>query len=210
MVTTVTLEDDVVRLEPLKPEHRAELVEAASDGELWALWYTSVPDATSVDAYIQKAMAGQATGQELSFAIRLRQTGRVVGSTRYLHIAEEHRRLEIGSTWIARSWQGTAVNPASKCLLLEHAFTNLGFNRVEFLTHAKNVQSRAALLKLGAIQEGILRQHRVLPDGSLRDSVIFSILASEWPAVRQLLQRRVSLAGRGGSRIQDTSSQNHE
>src|SRR5437762_11727689 len=94
-------------------------------------------------------------------------------TTRYLHIVEEHKRLEIGSTWIARSWQGTIVNPVSKLLLLEHAFTKLGVNRVEFMTHSKNAQSRAALLKLGASQEGILRHHKVLPDGSLRDSVIF-------------------------------------
>ena len=159
---------------------------------MWNLWYTSVPKPDSVNAYIEKALAAQAAGQELPFVIRLRKAGSsVVGSTRYLHIVEEHKRLEIGSTWLAKSWQGTVVNPASKLLLLEHAFTKLGMNRVEFLTHSKNAQSRAALLKLGATQEGILRHHRILPDGSVRDSVVFSILAAEWPAIREALEKRL-------------------
>lgn len=187
----VTLENSAVRLEPLNHGHAKDLARAAADGELWNLQYTSVPRIDLVEAYIDKALAAQAAGQELPFAIRLRESGRVVGSSRYLHIVDEHRRLEIGSTWLAKSWQGTVVNPAAKLLLLDHAFTRLGVNRVEFLTHSKNAQSRAALLKLGASQEGILRHHKVMPDGSLRDSVIFSILATEWPAIRAALRKRV-------------------
>ena len=203
MIAPVTLSNAAVCLEPLTPGHAEGLAGAAADGELWNLWYTSVPAPESMNAYIEGALAAQASGYELPFVIRLRESGRIIGSTRYLHIAEEHRRLEIGSTWIARSCQGTVVNPATKLLLLEHAFGELGMNRVEFLTHAKNAQSRAALLKLGASHEGILRHHKILPDGSLRDSVVFSILATEWPAVRESLERRVAAAvgvsgGRGG------------
>jgi N-acetyltransferase len=191
MIPPVTLEHSAVRLEPLTRDHASDLAKAAADGELWNLWYTSVPGPSSVSSYIEKALAAQARGDELPFVIRLRESGSVVGSTRYLHIVEEHKRLEIGSTWLAKSWQGTFVNPASKLLLLEHAFSELGMNRVEFLTHSKNAQSRAALLKLGAAQEGILRHHRILPDGSLRDSVVFSILAAEWAEIREVLEKRV-------------------
>ena len=192
MIAPVTLQNAAIRLEPLTPDHAAGLGRAAADGELWNLWYTSVPRPDSVHAYIEKALAEQAAGHELPFVICVQESGSVVGSTRYLHIAEEHKRLEIGSTWLAKSWQGTKVNPAAKLLLLEHAFGVLGMNRVEFLTHSKNAQSRAALLKLGASQEGVLRHHKVLPDGSLRDSVVFSILASEWPAISQALEQRIA------------------
>jgi RimJ/RimL family protein N-acetyltransferase len=191
MIAPVTLGNAAVALEPLLRHHAVSLADAAADGELWNLWYTSVPKPESVGSYIEKALLAQAAGHELPFVIRLRESGRVVGSTRYLHIVEEHKRLEIGSTWIAKSFQGTVVNSATKLLLLEHAFGELSMNRVEFLTHARNAQSRAALLKLGASQEGILRHHKVLPDGSLRDSVVFSILASEWPAVREILGKRI-------------------
>ncbi len=191
MIAPVTLENGAVRLAPLTRDHAFALANAAADGELWNLWYTSVPTPDSVTSYIEQALAGQAAGHELPFVIRVQASGRVVGSTRYLHVVEEHKRAEIGATWLAKSCQGTVVNPAVKLLLLEHAFAVLGMNRVEFLTHAKNAQSRAALLKLGATQEGILRHHRVLPDGSLRDSVVFSILAAEWPALREVLKKRL-------------------
>src|SRR5256885_1619012 len=115
MIAPVTLENSAVRLEPLAPLHASALAKAAADGELWNLWYTSIPGPDSVHSYIEKALAGQAAGHELPFVIRLQESGSVVGSTRYLHIAEDHRRLEIGSTWVAKSWQGTMVNPASSC-----------------------------------------------------------------------------------------------
>jgi len=191
MIPPVILGNAAIVLEPLRHDHAAALAEAVADGALWNLWYTSVPRPEAVGAFIETALTAQTSGDELPFVVRLRESGRVVGSTRYLHIVEEHKRLEIGSTWIAKSVQGTVVNPASKLLLLEHAFMSLGMNRVEFLTHGQNAQSRAALLKLGAVHEGILRHHKVLPDGSLRDSVMFSILATEWPAVREGLRRRI-------------------
>jgi RimJ/RimL family protein N-acetyltransferase len=153
-----------------------------------------VPRPEAVAVYIEKALKAQQAGSELPFVIRQLGSGRVVGTTRYLHIEEGHKRLEIGSTWIARSCQGSSVNPTAKLLLLEHAFAALGMNRVEFLTHVKNAQSRAALTKLGATQEGVLRHHKVLPDGSLRDSVVFSIIATEWPEVRRQLRIRIGEA----------------
>jgi RimJ/RimL family protein N-acetyltransferase len=191
MIAPVALANALVALEPLRTEHADDLAAAATDGKLWTLWYTSVPEPESVAGYIEQALSAQRAGDEVPFVIRLRDSGRIVGSTRYMHIAEGHKRVEIGSTWIAGACQGTAVNPAAKLLLLGHAFDTLGMNRVEFLTHAKNAQSRAALLKLGAVHEGILRHHRVLPDGSLRDSAVYSILATEWPGVRAALQARI-------------------
>jgi RimJ/RimL family protein N-acetyltransferase len=188
------LQNHVVGLEPLSQDHSRELAAAAADGELWNLWYTSVPRPDAVAAYIEKALRAQASGSELPFAIRSASTGAVVGTTRYLHIEAPHRRVEIGSTWLARTVQGTTINPAAKLLLLEHAFSEWRFNRVEFLTHSRNAQSRAALRKLGATQEGILRQHQVLPDGSLRDSVMFSIISAEWPAVRDGIRSRIGEA----------------
>jgi N-acetyltransferase len=192
MLDPVVLENPVVRLEPLHPDHESELAHAVADGELWSLWYTAVPPPAAIPNYIQTALHAQRAGNELPFAIRSRASGKIVGSTRYMHIVPEHKRLEIGTTWLSKSVQGTAVNPSAKFLLLEHAFEALGYNRVEFLTHSKNAQSRAALTKLGATQEGILRHHRVLPDGSLRDSVVFSILATEWPSVRRPLEARIA------------------
>ena len=192
MLAPVTLENIAVRLEPLTIAHCDDLAKAAADGELWNLPYTLIPPPEGMRAYVEQALAAQRAVSDLPFVIRLQPSAVIVGTTRYLHVAEEHKRLEIGATWIARSWQGTAVNPSCKLLLLDHAFTALGMNRVEFLTHAKNTQSRAAIAKLGATQEGILRSHRVQPDGSLRDSVVFSIIAAEWPALRQRLKERIS------------------
>jgi N-acetyltransferase len=192
MPELLALSNHVVTLEPLSLEHAVPLATAAADGELWNLWYTSVPRPDAVHAYIDKALRSRSEGLEVPFAIRSNASGLIVGTTRYLHIEKAHKRLEIGSTWIARSAQRTSTNAASKLLLLEHAFSEYRFNRVEFLTHAKNAQSRAALLKLGATQEGILRHHKVLPDGSLRDSVVFSIIATEWPAIRTVLVSRLS------------------
>lgn len=191
MSELLSLRNHVVRLEPLSLEHAKPLAEAAADGELWNLWYTSVPTPDGVGAYIEKALRARSEGSELPFVIRNSVTDAIVGTTRYLHIERAHKRLEVGSTWLSRSAQSIRINPATKLLLLEHAFSSLKFNRVEFLTHAKNSQSRAALLKLGATQEGILRHHKVLADGSLRDSVVFSIIATEWPQVRRAIESRI-------------------
>jgi N-acetyltransferase len=194
MIGPISLEHGLLRLEPMLQEHGLALADAAADGELWNLEYTSVPRPDGVACYIDKALAAQRAGLEVPYVIRQRASGRIVGTTRYLHIEEAHKRLEIGSTWIARSCQGSYVNPVAKLLLLDHAFAALGMNRVEFLTHTRNAQSRAALTKIGATQEGILRHHKVLPDGSLRDSVVFSIIAPEWPEVRQRLCARIAAA----------------
>jgi len=188
----VTLAGDLVTLEPLRPDHHDELVEAASDGRLWELWYTSVPSPETMRADIADKLARQAAGEMLPFTVRRTDTGTVVGMTTYLNVEAEVPRLEIGSTWTAGSAQRTGVNAESKLLLLTHAFDVLGCLAVEFRTHWHNAQSRAAIARLGAKQDGVLRHHRRMPDGSLRDTVVFSILDSEWPAVRAGLRHRLA------------------
>jgi RimJ/RimL family protein N-acetyltransferase len=188
----VTLTGDLVTLEPLRVEHSDDLVAAASDGRLWELWYTSVPSPERMRAAIEGKLAEQAAGTTLPFTVRRSDTGAVVGMTTYLNIEPDVPRLEIGSTWTARSAQRTGVNAESKLLLLSHAFEVLGCLAVEFRTHWHNMQSRAAIARLGAKQDGVLRNHRRLPDGSLRDTVVFSILDAEWPAVRSGLRHRLA------------------
>jgi len=181
------LEGDAVRLEPLAPGHSQELAEAAADGRLWELWYTIVPTPEAMPAWIESSLALQAAGRALPFAVRRKRDGRLVGSTRYMNVEESQRRLEIGTTWYARSVQKTGLNTECKRLLLGHAFEKLGCLAVEFRTHWFNHASREAIARLGAKQDGVLRNHQRLPDGSLRDTVVFSIIDSEWPAVRRHL-----------------------
>jgi RimJ/RimL family protein N-acetyltransferase len=183
----VVLEGRHVRLEPLTLAHGPSLSAAASDGELWRLWYTGVPNADGIGAYIEQALAGMADGTSLAFAVRDRATGALLGSTRYCHAETAQRRLEIGYTWYAASAQRSAVNTECKYLLLRHAFETLDCIAVELRTHWMNQRSRAAIERLGAKQDGVLRNHRIMPDGSLRDTVVYSIIASEWSAVRQHL-----------------------
>jgi RimJ/RimL family protein N-acetyltransferase len=192
MLSPVTLAGELVTLEPLRREHHDGLVEAAADGRLWELWYTSVPSPGTMATDIAEKLAEQAAGTRLPFTVRRSDTGRVVGMTTYLNIEPEVPRLEIGSTWTAASAQRTGVNTESKLLLLGHAFDELGCLAVEFRTHWHNQQSRAAITRLGARQDGVLRQHRRMPDGSLRDTVVFSIVDSEWPAVRSGLLHRLA------------------
>lgn len=179
----VTLEGRHVRLEPLTQDHAGGLRRAAADGELWKLWYTAVPAPDAVDAYVDAAQAMQAAGTALPFAVRSKASGEIVGCTRYCHADAANRRVEIGYTWYAAGVQRSAVNTECKWLLLRHAFETLRCIRVEFCTHWLNQRSRAAIERLGAKQDGVLRNHRVLPDGSYRDTVVFSIIESEWPAV---------------------------
>jgi N-acetyltransferase len=186
----VVLAGDVVVLEPLAQAHHDELVAAASDGRLWELWYTSVPSPEGMRAEIDRRLAERATGTMLPFTVR-RPGGPAVGMTTYLNIEEDVPRLEIGSTWTAASAQRTGVNAESKLLLLGHAFEALGCLAVEFRTHWHNRQSRAAIERLGAKQDGVLRSHRRMPDGSLRDTVVYSVTAAEWPAVRSGLRARL-------------------
>ena len=188
----VRLTGDLVTLEPLNPDHHDELVTAASDGRLWELWYTSVPSPATMRADIAAKLAEQAEGTRLPFTVRRNDTGVAVGMTTYLNVEADVPRLEIGSTWTAVSAQRTGVNAESKLLLLAHAFEVLGCLAVEFRTHWHNRQSRAAIERLGAKQDGVLRQHRRTADGSLRDTVVFSIIDSEWPAVRTGLRYRLA------------------
>lgn len=196
-LTPVTLRGQHVILEPLSLEHHDGLVEAATDGELWNLWYTSVPRPENMLAEIERRLAEFEAGRMLPFTTRLvdPQTGgagRIIGMTSYYEIDMSVPRVEIGYTWNAASVQGSGTNPDSKRLLLEHAFDTLGCAAVVFETHWMNQQSRAAIARLGAKEDGVLRSHRRMPDGSLRDSVIFSILAHEWPMVRNGLDLRLA------------------
>lgn len=184
------LSGDHVRLEPLSIEHAPALEQAAADGELWRLWYTSVPAPGQAREYVETALRDQAQGRSLPFAV-YDAAGSVVGSTRYCHIETAHRRLEIGYTWYARRVQRSALNTQAKRLLLAHAFETLNAVAVEFRTHWFNRRSRAAIERLGAKQDGVLRNHMILPDGSLRDTVVYSIIASEWPTVRSHLDHQL-------------------
>ena len=188
-----TLTGPRVRLRPLEAADAPALVAAAADGELWNLPFTVVPSAATVDAWIAGALEGRRAGHVLPFATVLVATGQVIGSTRFWKIDPRHRKLEIGSTWIAASWQKSFVNTEAKWLMLRHAFDELRCVRVQFTTDEINVKSRAAILRLGAQQEGIVRNERIMPDGRKRNSVRFSIIDDEWPGVREALEARLSL-----------------
>lgn len=184
-LNAVNLEAATIRLRPLLREDRQALVDAASDGELWKLWFTGVPSANSIDNYIATALEEQAHGRALPFVVVHKSSGKILGSTRFCNAVAQHRRVEIGYTWYSKSYQRTSVNTQCKLLLLEHAFSQLGAIAVEFRTHWHNHASRAAIARLGAKQDGVLRNHSIEPDGAYRDTVVFSILESEWPSVRK-------------------------
>lgn len=191
----VTLVGTHVSLEPLLAEHADGLRAAVADGELWRLWFTAVPKPEQVDAYIATALAGQAAGTDLPFVVR-DAAGTIVGSTRYCHVEAANQRLEIGYTWYAARVQRTALNTEAKLLLLGHAFEALGAVAVEFRTHWFNFRSREAIARLGAKQDGVLRNAMRMPDGSLRDTVVFSIIESEWPVVRLHLNHQLAHGGK--------------
>ncbi len=182
----VTLAGPHATLVPLAPAHHDALVAAARDGELWRLWYTSVPSPEGMAAEIQRRLALAAAGSMRPFTV-LDASGRVVGMTTYMHIDAKNRRVEIGSTWTAQSAQRTALNTQCKRLLLGHAFEQLQCIAVELRTHRLNVQSRRAIERLGAQLDGILRAHMLAADGTVRDTAVYSITAAEWPAVRSHL-----------------------
>jgi RimJ/RimL family protein N-acetyltransferase len=188
----VTLTGDLVTLSPLAPEDVDGLAAAVGDGRLWELWYTAVPTPQAMAADVERRLAEREAGTTLPFTVRRTDTGAVIGATNYLNVEAEVPRLEIGGTWNAASVQRTGTNAESKLLLLTHAFETLGCLAVEFRTHWHNVQSRTAIARLGAKQDGVLRNHRRLPDGSLRDTVVFSITDAEWPAVRAGLRHRLA------------------
>ncbi|MES2535218.1 MAG: GNAT family protein [Pseudomonadota bacterium] len=191
-IEPVTLKGRHATLEPLAAEHHDALVSAASDGELWKLWYTTVPDPDGTRAYIDKALDMRRHQNAMPFVIRDNRDGAVVGSTRYSNVDAVNRRLEIGSTWHAARVQRSGINTECKLMLLMHAFDTLGCIAVEFRTHWMNHQSRTAIARLGAKQDGVLRNHQRMADGSFRDTVVFSIIESEWPAVRRHLQHQLA------------------
>jgi N-acetyltransferase len=190
--TPVTLEGHGVRLEPLGRDHHDGLVTAARDGELWNLWFTSVPEPDQTHAYISAALAGQETGHMLPWAVRDLATGLIAGSTRYHDIVGAARRVEIGYTWYARRWQKSHVNTACKLLLLSHAFDALGCAVVGLRTDNFNFASQQAIEGLGAKKDGVLRHHAPRRDGTVRDTVMYSILASEWRDVKRHLEARLA------------------
>jgi RimJ/RimL family protein N-acetyltransferase len=179
----VTLSGPHARLEPLSPAHRDGLVEAVKDGELWKLWYTSVPTPDGMTKEIDRRLSLQAAGSMLPFTV-FDADGKIAGMTTYMNVDATHRRVEIGSTWYAKWVQRSALNTQCKLLLLSHAFEQLHCIAVEFRTHFFNQQSRRAIERLGAKQDGILRSHQVAPNGTLRDTVVYSITAAEWPTVK--------------------------
>jgi len=186
-VQPVTLTGQHATLAPLSTAHLAGLQAAAADGELHRLWYTSVPTPDGMAAEIERRLGLQAQDAMQPFTV-LDAEGRVAGMTTYMNIDGKNRRVEIGSTWYAKRVQRTALNTECKLMLLRHAFETLDCIAVEFRTHWMNHQSRTAIARLGAKQDGVLRNHQRMPDGSFRDTVVFSIIASEWPTVRAHLQ----------------------
>jgi RimJ/RimL family protein N-acetyltransferase len=187
-IEPVTLKGEHATLEPLEAKHEAALRDAAADGELWRLWYTSVAPPDQIGDYIARALDMRERLGAMPFAVRHNTTGNVVGCTRYFNVDAANRRLEIGHTWYSKRVQRTAVNTECKLLLLTHAFEVLRCIAVEFRTHWFNHASRVAIERLGAKQDGVLRNHQLLPDGSKRDTVVFSIIDGEWPAVRRHLK----------------------
>jgi RimJ/RimL family protein N-acetyltransferase len=196
-LTPLTLTGEHVVLEPLAPAHAPALAQAVTDGNLFDLHYTYVPMPDAVDAYIADALASQARGEALPFAVRLSASGELVGSTRYCRADAGNRHVEIGHTWYAARVQRTAVNTECKRLLLQHAFETLHCIAVEFRTHWFNQRSRAAIARLGAKQDGVLRNDRIMHDGTYRDTVVFSIIESEWPAVKRHLALKLGRSAHG-------------
>ena len=186
-IEPVTLTGSKVILEPLSLEHLDGLISAVKDGELWKLWFTSIPAPEKAGEYIKTALDMRENAGAMPFAVRDRESNQIIGCTRYFNVDEINQRLEIGYTWYSESYQRTAANTECKYLLLSHAFEKLGAIAVEFRTHWHNHKSRAAIARLGAKQDGVLRNHQRTADGSYRDTVVFSIINLEWPAVRQSL-----------------------
>jgi RimJ/RimL family protein N-acetyltransferase len=197
----VVLEGHGVRLEPLAADHRDDLARAAADGRLWELWYTAVPEPEQTGAYVEAALKGQAEGHMLPWVVRELTRGAIVGSTRYHDIVAHVDRVEIGHTWYGASWQRTHVNTACKLLLLAHAFETVGCQVVGLRTDNFNFASQRAIAALGAKKDGVIRHHQARRDGTVRDSVMFSILATEWSDVKRHLLTRLSRhAGRSAPR----------
>jgi RimJ/RimL family protein N-acetyltransferase len=197
LLAPTRLQDDHVVLEPLSLDHVPALEAAAADGALWNLWFTGVPAPGETQAYVEKGLRGQAEGVMLPFAIREKSSGEIVGTTRYYDIVPELPRLAIGYTWYAKRWQKSHLNTACKRLLLQHAFEVVGCVAVEFHTDLRNLDSQRAIERLGARREGVLRAHKRRRDGSLRDTVCYSVLATEWADVNRWLDLRLGRLSSG-------------
>jgi N-acetyltransferase len=193
-IEPVTLEGRAVRLEPLSLEHLDELLDAGSNPEIWRYMPSNCSTRDEMRRSIETALEWRRAGTALPFAIVDQCSGKAIGSTRYMNIVPEHKRLEIGWTWISPAWQRSAINTEAKYLLIRHAFEQMGCNRVELKTHALNTKSRVAILRIGAKQEGTLRSHMINGDGSLRDTVYFSVIAPEWPEVKRRLEAMMERA----------------
>jgi RimJ/RimL family protein N-acetyltransferase len=191
-IEPVTLTGTKVVLEPLSLEHADGMISAVKDGELWNLWYTSIPSPEKVEDYIKTALSMRENAGAMPFIIREKGSKKIIGCTRYFNVDEDNHRLEIGYTWYSESYQRTSINTECKYLLLSHAFEKLDAIAVEFRTHWHNHKSRAAIARLGAKQDGILRNHTRSADGAYRDTVVFSIINVEWPAVKQSLQFKLN------------------
>ncbi|MFM0716322.1 GNAT family protein [Paraburkholderia strydomiana] len=187
-----TLTGATVELRPLRQEHAQALLDAAADGQLWNMKLTVVPGPATIGGYIASALDGCAAGTVMPFVIVLRASGAIVGSTRFWKIDRANRKLEIGHTWLSESVQRSAVNTEAKYLLLSQAFDAMQCVRVQFTTDALNERSRAAILRIGAKQEGVVRHERIMPDGRKRNSVRFSIIDDEWPGVKTMLEAKLA------------------
>ena len=186
-IESVILEGKFVRLEPLSIAHKDGLCEAITDGELWKLHVTLVPHPDNINEFLSNAQEAFETGDGIAFATIDKETNQIAGSTRFMKFNSPNKRIEIGFTFLGKSWQKTKINTEAKLLMLSHAFETLKLNRVELLTDYLNLTSRQAILRLGAKEEGILRNHMIMPDGRVRDSMIYSIIESEWPGIKQHL-----------------------
>jgi len=191
-IEPVTLTGSKVILTPLSLEHKDGMIAAVKDGELWNLWYTTVPSPGKVESYINKALDMRETSGAMPFIVMEREESKVIGCTRFFNVDEDNHRLEIGYTWYSESYQRTGVNTECKYMLLSHAFEKLEAIAVELRTHWHNHKSRAAIARLGAKQDGVLRNHTRSADGVYRDTVVFSIINSEWPAVKQSLKHKMN------------------
>jgi RimJ/RimL family protein N-acetyltransferase len=187
-----TLEGTSVRLEPLSQARANELSEACQDGKLYDLWYTWVPSPDRMSAEIDRRLGLYAEGSMIPFATVDKASGKAIGMTTFMNVKLENRKVEVGSTWLAKSYQGTAINPEAKLLMLGYAFETLECNAVELRTHEKNLQSRAAIEKLGAKLDGILRNDMVMANGTIRNTAVYSITKEEWPTVALSLTSRIS------------------
>lgn len=192
-IEKLPLQGPRVRLEPLAASHLPGLAAAIGDGRLWEIPFTLVPHPDHLDGFLRDAETAHTAGRELAFATLDAHSGRVLGSTRFRCIEAAHRRVEIGFTFLAASAQRTHVNTEAKYLMLRHAFEHWACNRVELLTDERNARSRAAILRIGACYEGLLRQHMVMRDGFIRNSVIYSFILSDWPQARVALERRLAV-----------------